>query len=335
MSITVGQRYTRASDKAQQEANVTVSIDSVRVDKEGQILEVPVIKAASGQKTYFKEVTGLVRDLLEGSPHGLSFRFPYAILTADSLDAGDTLVKLYNPTDLDALQVEAGDFLVIIKNFGVDPTVDLEALGGYRHLYVTEILSNPPPQAYSVGVQMPVPGSVPSYANIDANFPIGSILINLSKIKLDSCLGDEGQFGVKTQLEQPAVPVFSAEPGVNQIDLTITESEDQAVLLYEAYVRQGAPNPKPSALTPDMVPDLVVPAYNFSGGQWTGSLTTFNGGTLGGGGDIVGSEPYWVILVAKALKTDPGGTTPTSFTFKYDGIPSDPSEPVSVTPTLS
>lgn len=322
MSITVGQRYTRASDKTQQEQNVTVSVDSVRVDKEGQILEVPIIKAAAGQKTYFKEITELVRDLLEGSPQGLSRRIPYAILTAAPVAGLDTNIKLYSPWDIDALQVESGDFLLLIRDFSVDPTVDTS---GFTYLFCHAVTATAPPLPYEVEVQVPVDGTPPTFEAIQTAYPTGSILINLSKFKPDSTLGDEGQLGVKTQLEQPAVPTFTAEPGAGLITVNISW-DDEGVDAFDVFVRTE----KPVALTPDMIPDGSFTVEQAATAQ---NVTTVGGGVDAGGGILSGSPgDYWVTVVAKALNAPSEGGI-IGYGNKYKWSPSDPAEPVMVTTT--
>jgi len=323
MAIQIGQRYTRASDNTQQEQNVSVSIDSVRVDKEDQIAEVPILKGVAGQRQYFKEITGLVRDLLEGTPKALSHRIPYAILEEEpqAFPSLQAYIPLYYPTDLDALQVEEGDFLLVIRDFSVDPTVDVDS---FRFYFVHEIVNQPPPLPYLVNVQIPVPGSPPTFTLNDTAFPLGSIVINLSKFKPDSCLGDEGQLGLKTQLEQPSVPSFAdVSGGIGEVIFTIQPVEDEVVMFYDIWVRSE----KPTALTPDMIPDATIAAADAA---IPSVATTFNGGDEAGGFALsTAPGDYWVTITARARRGGPLGAY--VYMDKYNWTPSDPAEPVMVT----
>jgi len=323
MSITIGQRYTRASDKSQQEANVTVSMDSVRVDKGGQILEVPVIKGTVGQRTYFKEVTSLVRDLLEGSPQGISRNIPYAILTAAPIEALDTYIELYNPTDLDALQLEVGDFLLLLRDFSVDPLTDTTP-GAFEYLFCHEITPGTPPAPAQAAVKIPVSGATPGWTDIPVPYYLGSILVNLSKLKFDSTLGDEGQFGMKSRLEQPASPTFTAEGGTTQITVTVDPHDDEAVESFDIWVTQE----KIQAVTPDMIPDESIYASQVGVPQ---VITTYGGGSFAGGGNI-SVDDYWVTVTANVKNADTTSGILNYFS-KYSKTPSDPAEPVLVTTT--
>jgi len=312
MSIAIRQRYTRANDQTQQEQNVNVSVDRTRVDKEGQEVDVAILKATAGGLTYFKEITELVQDLLDGAPNKSSNLYPYAFLE-DLFDVSDPSISL-SATALEKLNLEAGDFILIMTDFSVDHRTDLLSANTFRRFVCHEIAGSGP---FTVSLQRIVNGAVPTFADNNLAFLKGSIIVNLSKVKVDSNLGDEGQLGLKAQLEQPTTPTASAVGGAGQVDVTITESTDLAVVAYQVYIRST----RPTAITPDMVPDALGLPTAFSGGEAVVNVTQYGGGAIAGGGDTIGAGTYYAVVTAL---TD---------VASYSGVPSDPSTPVAVTVT--